>query len=249
MSDPRGLGGETVTGANAMSLSDRFGVGPGRHRRHAVDLLEALPAIDAGAHAGHTAGDVAVFGVCGERVTLARKWGRFEYGNPHLNSRRCERCGWIVALHHHSIEHEIDYYRADPTDRAFISSGGHDPELLPKVLRAVLAWHQGEGLDRPEAGLVSDLLAHICRHRPIGVICAGCWDGGIEEAHGPGVTVCPQSVVACWSCTFVAGAWAGEHEDTIGSAECVVAAPCSVLTAVATHHHIPIAAGGFDERR
>ena len=76
MSDPRGLGGETVTGANAMSLSDRFGVGPGRHRRHAVDLLEALPAIDAGAHAGHTAGDVAVFGVCGERVTLARKWGR-----------------------------------------------------------------------------------------------------------------------------------------------------------------------------
>ena len=46
MSDPRGLEGETVTGANAMSLSDRFGVGPGRHRRHAVDLLEALPAID-----------------------------------------------------------------------------------------------------------------------------------------------------------------------------------------------------------
>ena len=44
-------------GANAMSLSDRFGVGPGRHRRHAVDLLEALPAIDAGARAG-----VLVFG-------------------------------------------------------------------------------------------------------------------------------------------------------------------------------------------
>lgn len=249
MSDPRGLEGETVSGAKAMSLSDRFGVGPGRHRRHAVDLLEALPAIDAGVRAGQSARDVAVFGVCGERVTLARKWGRFEYENPHLNSRRCERCGWIVALHHHSIEHEIDYYRADPTDRALISGGGHDPELLPNVLRAVLARHQGEVVDRPEAGLVSDLLAHICRHRPIGVICAGCWDGGLEEAHGPGVTVCPQSVVACWSCTFVAGAWAGEHEDTIGSAECVVAAPCSVLTAVATHHHISITAGGFDERR
>ncbi len=40
---------EAAGSAAAMSVADRFGIGPGRHRRHAVDLLEALPAIEAGA--------------------------------------------------------------------------------------------------------------------------------------------------------------------------------------------------------
>lgn len=243
-----GLEGETVVDAVAMSLADRFGVGPGRDRRHAVDLLEALPAIDAGVRAGRAAREVEVFGVCGERVTLARKWGRFEYGNPQLNSRRCERCGWIVALHLGCIDREIDYYSGDPTDRALLSGGGHDPDLLPRILTAVLAAHQGQVADRPEPGLVSDLLAHLCRHRPVAIICTGCWDGGAEDAHGPGVTVCPEAFVACWACTFIAGEWAGEHEGAIGSCECVVTAPCSVLAAVAAHHGIDTSAGGLDER-
>ncbi|WP_141564243.1 hypothetical protein [Mycolicibacterium palauense] len=248
MSEQHGVEGEAVAGSTDMSLADRFGVGPGRDRRHAVDLLEALPAIDAGVRAGRLARDVEVFGVCGERVTLARKWGRFEYGNPQLNSRRCERCGWIVALYLGSTGQEIDYYRADPTDRALILAGGNDPDLMPNILSAVLARYQGQAPD-PEPGFLSDLLAHICRHRPIAVICEQCWDGGAEEAHGPGVMVCPESAVACWSCTFIAGAWAGEHEGGIGSCECVVTAPCSVLAAVAAHHGISVTAGGFDERR
>lgn len=223
-----------------MSLADRFGIGPGRHRRHAVDLLEALPAIEAGQRTGRKPRDVEVFGVCGERVTLARKWGRYDYDNPQLRTRRCERCGWIVALHLRSIEREIAQYAADPVDRALIRARGYDPDLLPKIVRAVLAAHPDDTVDRPEPGLFSELLAHICRHRPIGVICAGCWDDGVEETHGPGAMLCPEAVTACWACTFIAGSWAGEFEDTIGSCECVVSAPCSVLTAVAAHHGIDI---------
>lgn len=234
---------EAAGSAAAMSVADRFGIGPGRHRRHAVDLLEALPAIEAGARAGRKPREVEVFGVCGERVTLARKWGRYDYGNRNLDTRRCERCSWIIALHHRTIEQEIACYQPDSVDRALILSGGHNPDLLPKLIAAVLDTHQDQQPDRPEPGLVSELLAHICRHRPIGVMCARCWDDGLQEAHGPHAQVCPEAVVACWACTFIAGSWAGEFEDTIGSCECIVTSPCSVLTAVAAHHAIGITAG------
>lgn len=234
--------------AVALSPADRFGIGSGRQCSHAVDLLEAVPAIGAGVRGGRTARDVEVFGVCGERVTLARKWGRYDYANPHLSTRRCERCGWIIALHHRSTEAEIDSYASDPVDRALLARNGSDPNLLVSIVQAVLAAHDGEAFDRLEPALLSELLAHICRHRPIGVVCEGCWDGGIEETHGAGVAQCPEAIVACWACTFIAGSWAGEFEGTIGSCECIVRAPCSVLASVAAHHGIDITSATGESR-
>ncbi|MGJ6127384.1 hypothetical protein QN239_32920 [Mycolicibacterium sp. Y3] len=231
-----------------MSPADRFGIGPGRHRRHAVDLLEAAPLIDAGRRRGRMARAAELHGVCGERVMLARKWGRYDYANPHLSTRRCERCSWIVALHLGTVEDEIASYAPEPVERGLIASTGHDPDLLTTIVRAVLAAHDGEVSDRLEPAVVSELLAHISRHRPVGVICEGCWDGGIQDTHGVGVTHCPEAIVACWACTFIAGSWAGEFEDTIGSCECIVRSPCSVLTAVAAHHNIDITSATGETR-
>ncbi|PJE03603.1 MAG: hypothetical protein CK429_32895 [Mycobacterium sp.] len=236
--------------AAVMSPADRFGIGPGRHRRHAVDLLEAVPVIDEGRRQGRTARDVELHGVCGERVTLARKWGRYDYANPHLSTRRCERCGWIIALHLDTVEDEIASYTPDPVERGLITSTGHDPDLLAAIMRAVLAAHDAAVVgERLEPAAVSELLAHISRHRPIGVVCEGCWDGGgVEETHGVGATHCTEAIVACWACTFIAGSWAGEFEDTIGSCECIVRSPCSVLTTVAAHHNIDITSATGESR-
>lgn len=215
-------------------IADRFGIGPGRHRRHAVDMTIVAKAESV----TPAARQPVIFGVCGERVTLARKWGGYGDQNAMLAERRCEQCAWIVALHQGTVEHEIDRYSPDELQRNLIAGRGHDPDLLTTLLRAVLATHSDElDYERPEPGVVSELLAHLCRHRPVVIVCGDCWDSS-PQVHGPDISVCPDATVACMACTFLAGAWAGEFEDSIGAAECVVHSPCSVLTSVATHFHI-----------
>lgn len=225
---------DAVITATPVTIADRFGIGPGRHRRHAVDMTIA----DKAESASPAGRGPVVFGVCGERVTLARQWGAFGDQNGMLADRRCEQCGWIVALHQGTTEREIGRYSPDELQRNVIESKGHNPDLLATLLRAVLANHSDE-LDyaRPEPGVVSELLAHLCRHQPVVTVCGDCWDSS-PQVHGPDISVCPDATVTCMACTFLAGAWAGEFEDSVGAAECFVRSPCSVLCSVADHFHI-----------
>ena len=70
-------------------------------------------------------------------------------------------------------------------------------------------------------------------------MCETCTEEGSAAAHGPQVAQCPQAAVLCEECSFTAGSWAGEREG-VTTGECVVAAPCSVLPALAEHYGIPL---------
>lgn len=215
----------------------RFGIGLGGgdwRGWHAVDVKRYGPQLaEAHVHGVRTS-EVAVSSVCGIRAQYVRRAGQFTYDSAFLTRDRCERCGWVVALHQGTVEQEIDLYVA--------ASGGADRGLLRQVFTSILA-------DLPpgaaaEPGHRSDLLAHVARHRPTAVGCEACAQGRhVTEVHGAGVTACPEAVLVCASCTFTASSWGGQRQGMTTS-ECVVAAPCSVLHAVARHYELPDSSWG-----
>jgi len=221
----------------------RFAIGAagGSWRRwHAVDLAVLGSRLDAAAAEGRSRPEV--YSVCGQRCGLAQKLGPFAYGSRWLTSRRCERCGWVVAFNRGTVEQEIDQYAPDVAEREVIAAAGGDPDLLRRIFTAILA-DAPPGRD-DEPGHRSDLLAHAARHRPVVIVCEECGESpGPATVHGPEATVCPHATVVCGACTFRAGPWAGEWEG-MTTGECVVAAPCSVLTSLASHYGIAVEAAG-----
>lgn len=225
---PRG----SAKGGGAHVGAYRFGIGAGGSdwRWHAVDLQIVGPRMADAVAGGGQGGDVEVFSVCGTRAELVRRLGQFTYGSRWLSQRRCERCGWVVALNRGTVEAEIDLHVA--------AAGDGDTGLLRQVFTSVLA-DVAPGRDA-EAGHRSDLLAHAALHRPTAIVCEQCSEmSSSAKVHGHGVTVCPQTQLVCGECTFTAGRWAGEREG-LNTGECVVPAPCSVLVALARHYDIPI---------
>lgn len=209
----------------------RFGIGLGGgdwRGWHAVDVKRHGPQLTAAHARGVRASEVDVFSVCGTGTQYVRRAGQFTYDSAFLTRSRCERCGWVVALHQGTVEQEIDLYVA--------AGGGADRGLLRQVFTAILA-------DLPpgaaaEPGHRSDLLAHVARHRQTVVVCDACSQGhSVADVHGAGAAGCPESVLVCGSCTFTAGAWDGRRQG-LSTGECVVAAPCSVLQAVARHYEL-----------
>ncbi|WP_235683213.1 hypothetical protein [Mycolicibacterium fluoranthenivorans] len=210
----------------------RFGIGAGGSdwRWHAVDLEIVGPRMADAVAGGGQRGDVEVFSVCGTRAELVRRLGQFTYGSRWLSQRRCERCGWVVALNRGTVEAEIELHVG--------AAGDGDTGLLRQVFTSVLA-DVAPGRDA-ESGHRSDLLAHAALHRPTAIVCERCSErSSVAEVHGHGVTVCPQAQLVCGECTFTAGRWAGEREG-LSTGECVVPAPCSVLVALARHYEIPV---------
>lgn len=145
--------------------SYRFSIAAGGHdsRWHAVDL----------GRASAVSGEVV--SVCGARCQLSAAAGAFIHGDSRLQSpRRCERCGWVVALSMGATEAEIDYYTADFTG----TDAGEDARsMLRRIFTAILA-DAPPGRDG-ESGYRSDLLAHAACHRPVressaAVMCAQC---------------------------------------------------------------------------
>ncbi len=217
----------------------RFGIAAGMSGWgwHAVDLEAMGRRLAEANNEVIKAVDVEVFSVCGARSHLVRKLGAFTYGSRWLERLRCERCSWVVAINRGTVEQEIDLYTAESGD----APSGH---LLRHIFTAILA-------DAPpgheaEAGHRSDLLAHAARHRPVITVCETCIEEGSAAAHGPHMAQCPQAAVLCEECSFTAGSWAGEWQGAT-TGECVVAAPCSVLTALAVHYGIPLT--GWEVRR
>lgn len=221
----------------------RFAIAPSADgalwRWHAVDLKVFGPRLDAAC--AEDRGQPEVYSVCGQRCHyVAQRLGPFTYGSRWLRSRRCERCGWVVAFIRGSVEQEIAHYLPDVAHRDVMVAAGADPELLRRIFVAILA-DAPPGLDG-EAGHRSDLLAHAARHRPVVVMCDECGENPSAAAvHGQGVAICPHAAVVCMACTFTAGTWAGQGAGK-ATGECVVDAPCSVLTALACHYGLVVAA-------
>lgn len=214
----------------------RFGIGAGGSdwRWHAVDLESVRPLMADAVARGGQRGEVGVFSVCGTRAEIVPRLGQFSYGSRWLSERRCERCGWVVALNRGTVEAEIELHVGAAADG--------DTGLLRQIFTSVLA-DVAPGRDA-ESGHRSDLLAHAARHRPTVIVCEECGESpSAAEVHGEGVAACPQAQLVCGECTFTAGRWAGEREG-MSTGECVVPAPCSVLVALAQHYEIPVGGRG-----
>lgn len=211
-----------------------------RWRWHAVDFAVFGPRLAAaGADECYRP---EIYAVCGQRCNhVATRLGPFTYGSRWLTSRRCERCGWVVAFSRGTVEQEIAQYLPDDAHRDVIQAAGDDQDLMRRIFVAILADAPPGRPDEP--GHRSDLLAHAARHRPVVMVCHGCGSSSAAAVHGEGALWCPDSAVVCAECTFSAGPWAGEREG-MTTGECVVRAPCSVLIALA--HHYGVFAGGSD---
>jgi hypothetical protein len=213
-------------------------------RWHAVDVAVFGPRVAAGVEECYRP---EIYAVCGQRCNhIATRLGPFTYGSRWLASRRCERCGWVVALSRGTVEQEIAHYLPDGAQRDVIAAtAGGDPDLLRRIFVAILA-------DAPpgragEPGHRSDLLAHAARHRPVVMVCQACNESSsAATAHGEETLCCPDSAVVCAECTFSAGPWAGEREG-VPTGECVVGAPCSVLITLAHHYGVDVADGSDAE--
>jgi hypothetical protein len=172
-----------------------------------------------------------VFSLCGARSSQPiGRLGAFTYDNRWLHRLRCERCSWVVALDRGTVEQEIDLYAT----AAGVDALG---QLLRQIFTAILA--DAPPGPRGQAGHRSELLAHAARHRPVMTVCQQCAQEGTAAAHGPATARCPHAAVLCDECSFTAGSWAGEHAG-VTTEECVVAAPCSALGALADHYDVSL---------
>lgn len=210
--------------------ADRYGVAAGLSGWgwHAVDL-ELVRA----QRATSGSGQCEVFSLCGARSSQPiGRLGAFTYDNRWLHRLRCERCSWVVALDRGTVEQEIDLYAAVGCEAL--------SQLLRQIFTAILAdAHPGP---RGQAGHRSELLAHAARHRPVMTVCQQCVQEGPVAAHGPATAQCPHEAALCEECSFTAGSWEGERAG-VTTEECVVAAPCSVLRALADHYDVSLPDG------
>jgi hypothetical protein len=225
-----------VSAAVEVFGEQRFELGAAAEQRrvwHAIDMAlhgTRVAAIPVEERSGR---GIEAFSVCGLRAHHTPRLGGFTYDNRFLKSRRCERCSWVVALNRGTVEQEIDFYTRAADGSDVLAAAGADSGLLRAIFTAILA-DAPPGRDA-ESGHRSDLLAHATQHRPVLRVCEDCCEHGVGEAHGG--DACPQTAAVCAECTFTAGPWAGEQAGSI-TGECVVAAPCSVLVALAAHYGV-----------
>ncbi|BBX30501.1 hypothetical protein B7435_30055 [Mycolicibacterium peregrinum] len=219
------------------AVAGRFGIGIGDDgRRHAVERPHESTASDG---AARSAGSLAV---CGQWTTEATLWGDWDPDKPTVRTHRCEHCGWVLAMRGAApMAEEIARYAVTGRDRGVMVAAGTDPDLLHRLLTAILKPESelgAEPLSEIGPGALSSLLAHAARHRPLVLRCEKCTDTASspddldEDNHN-----CTQ--VACAGCSLKHGDWAGEWEGYL-RADCTVAWPCSVITTMANHHGLGV---------
>lgn len=228
-----------MTEIGSEAVAGRFGIGIGDDgRRHAVERRHASTSADGSARSG---GSLAV---CGQWTTEATLWGDWDPDKPTVQSHRCEHCGWALAVHGAApIAEELARYTITGRDRGVVVAAGADPNLLHRLMTAILQPEPelgSEPLSDIGPGALSSLLAHAARHRPLVLRCEECADtaNAPEELDEEGDHNCAQLV--CAGCSLKHGKWAGEREGYLRS-ECTVAWPCSVITTMADHHGLGVA--------
>lgn len=226
-----------------------FGVSDTDGRHHIVARDSATHALDLSADPRV----VHAVALCERTVGLAPMWGAYDREAAHRYGRPCHDCLWILALHRGTVADELGAARPDDVDAAAIGAAGVDPHLGPNLLSTIVG---DPALMRSHHPLgpthQTQLLALASRHLPAVSVCEECLDFGIHNAHDD-TSICPAQSVFCPACTPAAGQWAGEWEGTLLS-ECLVEAPCSVLTTLAAHYKLDThlghhRSGGVDERQ
>ncbi|MBS1694490.1 MAG: hypothetical protein JST91_19925 [Actinobacteria bacterium] len=226
-----------------------FGVCDNDGRHHIVTRDSATDALDMSADPRR----VHAVALCRRTVGLAPTWGPYDREAADRYGRPCHDCVWILALHRGTVADDLDVARPDAVDAAAIAAAGIDPHLGTNLLTAIAG---DPALVRSHHRLApthqTQLLAHARRHLPAVSVCEECLDFGIHNAHDD-TSTCPAQTIFCPACTPAAGQWAGEWEGTLLS-ECIVEAPCSVLTTLAAHYTIDTHLGrqtsdGVDDRR
>ena len=195
-------------------------------RWHAVDQVR--PAVSGGRVPGVS--------VCGRGVDVARKFGAFD--RDHWGRRACPECAWLLAIRDHTLDAE--YARLED------HSAGALGQLASHVARAVVAAARaaqddtGSDLDDPRT---VQLLVAVTAHAPTTIYDHACLEDECDhhedhpDEHGGHAHL--PTAVACAACSLLEGSWAGEYEGAFRT-ECTVAAPCSVLTALAASHAVSL---------
>lgn len=220
-------------------------VGLGQHKRHAVPHDTASRDREAA-----DTSPTYVIACCGSRVTLALKFGEFRRGNQWLSSnspdRTCATCSWEVAISLGAVAAELQSLTPAGCELEALSRHLDDPLALVHVCEAILRI-EGVPTDPNDDPLTVQLLSHATVHAPVVLMSEECADGNCE--HCPEDRIADRAWecglpdgavrVACAACSVRAGSWAGEWEGQF-TTQGTVAAPCGVLTQLASHYGVVI---------
>lgn len=201
---------------------------------HAVSHDDAMMAVAAGDSRDRRE---PVSSVCGTPVTIARWWGQFRRDNPYLTARDlCPFCTWDVALEQDTTVDELTALTPTGQQLEAMQRLMPDPLLLVKICQQILTNAEEERGYDSDHPIWVQLLGHATAHRPSLLLAEGCADGDCEHDGDEDCCYRYSTTVACPTCSIWAGPWAGEWA---GLSECVVAAPCAVLPAMADHYGVP----------
>jgi hypothetical protein len=167
---------------------------------------------------------------CGAFVRVSKHGAYVRSGYPVMHEP-CPVCAWTVAVATDATEAELDLITPDFAVFDTLAGLGLDPLLPGKLVRALLAAAE----DRSDPAVIRQLAA-VTAHSPGLAVSEACAEG--DCGHGP----CTGGRAVCWTCSLRSGEEAGEWAGTLME-QCSVAAPCSVLTALAAHYGIAAVGG------
>lgn len=162
---------------------------------------------------------------CGALVRVSKHGAYIRDGFPVMHDP-CPECAWTVAVAVDATECELDLITPDFAEYDALAGLGLDPLLPGKLIRAILAAAE----DRSDPAVIRQLAA-VTRHAPSRAVSEECAEG--DCSHDP----CTGGRAVCWACSLRAGDEAGEWAGSLME-QGTVAAPCSVLSALAAHYGI-----------
>lgn len=204
--------------------------------------MHAVPQVDASEAVARTdaSNPGRAHAECGRNVILARSWGSFERGNPHVDRKThqlCPYCAWTVALATGRVDDELAALDPSAADVPVLRRRLPDPQIVRRICERILATARDD-FDLEDEDVAHDRwveqLAYATAHRPVVLMPRECLEGDCD--HGD-FAVCEAETdgVACSTCSLQTGEWAGQWA---GQYEVEVTAPCSALTAVAKRYDV-----------
>jgi hypothetical protein len=167
--------------------------------------------------------------VCGKPAIIARDWGGFARGTRQVDTMElCSRCRWHVATATNTTAGELAKLTPSDAQQEALGRALPDPRLFVRLMTQTLGMVDEDS----DIDAVAQILGHVTDHRPVLLMAEDCCEeacdhDSVQDCYGETPTV------ACGTCSFRAGGWAGEWE---GWFQIPVSAPCSVLTATAAHY-------------
>jgi hypothetical protein len=172
---------------------------------------------------------------CGTLVRVT-KYGVYDRTSTPVLYDPCPACSWHVALATRSAERELLLMTPDAREAAALARSGVTPLTAVAVCRAILS----AAGDPADPAVISQLAAATA-HRPGLAGIGDCIDGDCGHDRrdtGDGQKPeCdyPDAGAVCWACSLRGGPWAGDYEGWLLD-ECIVPAPCGVLSALAADY-------------